>query len=252
MTRSELESELLPQATVGRTRWPAAFHREQAEGVDDGWFLPGALDLVRASGLHEVACHGFSHIPLEESMALTRHELASAVRIARRRGIVLRTLVYPRNRVAFTELLPEYGFWGYRSRLETLPGVLGRVAGLLRELNVGERAQTDARHPPATPPVPIPSGYFLNWRLGLRAAVPSAITIARWSTILTDAVRRGGVAHVWLHPHNLVSAPSTFEVLFGVIDAVCRLRDRGQVQVLTQSAYCRALMTDQVETVHAR
>jgi peptidoglycan/xylan/chitin deacetylase (PgdA/CDA1 family) len=246
MTRAALEREpdLLRDATVGGIAWLAAYRREQAAGIEDGWFLPEALEIVRSSGRHEVACHGFSHAPLEGDEAVVRHELTSAVRIAERQGMTLRTLVYPRNRVAHTELLAEHGFWGYRTALATPNGAVGRAVSLMRELNLRQRAQPDPHLLPLDTAVPIPSGHFLNWRRGVRAAVPTAITVARWSAMLDDATRRSGVVHAWMHPHNIVTAPSTFDVLSGVVDAVCRARDRGRLEVVTQETYCRTAMAD--------
>ena len=57
--------------------------------------------------------------------------------------------------------------------------------------------------------IAIPPGYFFNWRFGARRRVPREVTVARWSNLLRRTAREGGVAHLWLHPHNLITAPDT-------------------------------------------
>jgi len=67
------------------------------------------------------------------------------------------------------------------------------------------------------------------------------VTIARWHNQLEACGRHGGVVHLWLHPHNLITGPDTAPVLDRVLGEVARLRDAGRIQVLTQDGYCEHL-----------
>ena len=64
--------------------------------------------------------------------------------------------------------------------------------------------------------VAIPAGFFFNWRFGLRRIVPPAVTELRWRNLLNRCAREGGVVHLWLHPHNLITGPGTAPVLSSV------------------------------------
>jgi hypothetical protein len=49
------------------------------------------------------------------------------------------------------------------------------------------------------------------------------------------------VVHLWFHPHNLITGPSTATLLEAVLSEVATLRDAGKIQVLTQNQYCREM-----------
>jgi peptidoglycan/xylan/chitin deacetylase (PgdA/CDA1 family) len=234
--------DLFQDQEVEGVNWLVNFRRAQAAGNLDGWSLPDLLDMVRAHPDHEIGCHGFSHLPLDEKLVprpVARHELAAATAIARLRGVTLKTFIYPRNLVGFADELAGQGFTGYRARLTSRAGVTGRAANLLTEFNPFTPPQTNAPGPIGGP-VAIPSGHFFNWRVGPRRYVPKALTLQRWKQMLDQAATGGGVVHLWLHPHNIISGPGTFDVLARVLAHVARLRDRGLITIETQQGYCTA------------
>lgn len=212
-------------------------------GQGDGWFQPYALDAVKQDGRHEIACHGFCHRSLgwnAISEADARAELALALEVARMKKVTLRTLIFPRNEVGHLGPVRDAGFIGYREKLSRPHGALGQAARLLEEFNIRPRPQ------PAETPAPgelvrIPPGYFFNWRFGPRRRVPIAVTVARWKALLRRCAEQGGVAHLWLHPHNLITAPDTAESLEKVLAHASDLRDSGRIEILTQEQYCDRL-----------
>jgi peptidoglycan/xylan/chitin deacetylase (PgdA/CDA1 family) len=233
-----LLSDSFGDVTVEDQNWMRHYREAEACGVLDGWFCPEALELVRARPQHEVGCHGFRHIPLA---AVARdevmRELAAASKVAAIKQLKLETFIFPRNQVGHLDALASHGYVGYRAAPKAARN--GRVTNLAREFNVFGRAQET---PVPNRMVPIPSGYFLNWRSGLRRLVPPRATDLRWKSILEDAVRRDRVAHLWLHPHNIIDGPATFESLERVLAHVALLQGRRGLQVLTQATYCRQLL----------
>lgn len=226
--------------------WLSNFRRDAAAQRFDGWSVPETLEMVQAAGRHEVGCHGFSHLPLAEHLAgeaEVRRELAAAVALAGSKGIAPRTFVYPRNLVGHPHLLQEYGFVGYRTRPVRSTGRLRRLKGVLGELNLATPAQPSLRPAPGAI-IPIPSGHFLHWRHGMRRAIPASITIERWRRILDHAVRNGWVAHLNLHPHNIIDGPGTLRTLDRILALVARHRDRGELAVMTQEEYCAHIAAD--------
>lgn len=216
------------------------FREAEARKDFDGWFCPQALDLTLESGGHEIACHGFSHLQMQETnldRESAEHEIATACEIAEHKGIELETFVYPRNLVGHTDVLRKAGFAGYRERKVTMQGQFGRLQSLLSEWNIAQSAQT--RLPSHHGMVRIPPGEFFNWRYGMRKAVPASLTVHRWRSILNSAATQGRVAHLWLHPRNLIDGPGTFGVLKQVISLASKLRDSGKLSIQTQAAYTR-------------
>jgi peptidoglycan/xylan/chitin deacetylase (PgdA/CDA1 family) len=240
------ESELvdwmarLTDVQVDGSNWMRNFRRELATGSFDGWFCPEALELVRDSGMHEIGCHGFRHVPLgdcEVSKEEAGYELRSATELAKLKGIDLKTFVFPRNHVGHVSLLAGEGYVGFRNA-HPVVGRHGRLGNLARELKVRETSQDP--EPSSFGLVSIPGGYFLNWRHGLRWAIPEAITLMRWRSILYDAVANDRVALLYLHPHNLIDGPGTLELLEGVLQIASKLRESKGLAIVTQAEYCYA------------
>ena len=217
------------------TDWNAHFLEAKARGEMDGWFCPEALDIAQAAG-HEIASHGFTHVPFDDPQmpaATLDADLAAAVAVAKAKGYAIDTFVYPRNQVGHTDLLTKHGIGAYRTFLPSM----NRIASLMREMNVMGTSQAHGLRDGEL--VVIPAGYFLNWRQGLRKRVPKAVTVRRWQSILKHAARHDGVAHLWLHPHNIISGPETMDVLSDILALVSRMRDTGKIVVQTQVEYAR-------------
>jgi peptidoglycan/xylan/chitin deacetylase (PgdA/CDA1 family) len=231
--------------------WLRAYREGAASGKTEGWHVPAALDIVRGAGVHEIACHSFCHRPLgDQSISAegASAELSAANAVARLKGLQLETFVFPRNEVGHLCELRANGFIGYRERLRRPKGSLGRALSLAEEMNVWAPSQ---RVSPVTDGmVPIPSGRFLNWRFGAREWVPPAVTAARWRHQLRSAAADGGVVHLWLHPHNLITAPDTEKLLERLLVDVAAMRDAGRIRVVTQRDYCRDFMRTATQDRH--
>jgi len=225
----------------GTDPWLEPYWAAMESGRTQGWHCPAAFDLVRDAPGQEIACHSFCHRPLATIPgADAEAELSAAAKAAKLKGAQLSTFVFPRNEVGNLDALRTYGYAGYRERLRRPSGPLGKALSLAAEFNT---------HPVPQPQeagdgqlIAIPPGYFFNWRFGARRRVPKEVTVARWSNLLKRSAREGGVAHLWLHPHNLITAPDTAEVLERVLSQVGEMQQRGEIRVETQEAYCRRLL----------
>jgi peptidoglycan/xylan/chitin deacetylase (PgdA/CDA1 family) len=196
--------------------------------------------------MHEIGCHGFRHVSLgncEVTREEAGYELRSATELAKLKGLDLKTFVFPRNHVGNISLLAGEGYIGFRNA-HPIVGRHGRLGNLARELNVREASQDP--EPSSFGLVSIPGGYFLNWRHGLRRAIPEAITLMRWRSILNDAVANDRVALLYLHPHNLIDGPGTIEVFEGVLQIAAELRDSKGLAIVTQAEYCEAFLRGHV------
>lgn len=227
---------------VDGQNWLACFRAAEAAGNLDGWFCPEALDIVRDRGRHEVAAHGFSHLPLSNHLTtrdVVDRELNSCHQVATHLGLKLETFVYPRNDIGHVDALAAAGFQGYRAAPQRVLGVPNRLSSLILETNIFGKAEARIEVHSSGISV-IPGGYMVNWQHGPRKIVPGWASSLRWGSILADAANNGKVAHLWLHPHNILTAPDTLERLDDILKEAVYWRDKGKIEIVTQSEFVRA------------
>jgi peptidoglycan/xylan/chitin deacetylase (PgdA/CDA1 family) len=190
---------------------------------EEGWVGAWALEMAN-TGRHEIAFHGATHVPWTDLSAdQARRELDLTPPAHRQ------TMVFPRNRIAHLDVLAEFGCRAFRG-CRDFPS---RAQSLLSEFDLSTPSQAMPRERDGMP-VEIPSGIFVNWRSGLRRLVPPAVTRRRARNLLDHASRTGGVAHFWLHPENVATAPATFQNLTAIVEEIVRFRDAGKIRVETQ------------------
>ena len=84
------------------------------------WYAADMVNLLLTRGArHEIAFHGYTHEVFdEETMSEDRAwlEIAEWLRLSRKRGILPRAVVFPRDRSGHLEVLREAGFLCYRGR----------------------------------------------------------------------------------------------------------------------------------------
>lgn len=237
--RRECEDLLRPHHPTLRD-WFGPYADDALRGSSDGWFLPEAVQMVEASGLHEVGSHGFSHLPISCEAVLdgaAEEDFRSLRTSFARRNKQPRTFVYPRNIVNAIHLVEEAGFVGFREGCGALPGPMGRGRALLDEFHLFAVSQS-----PREPSLPlvIPGGFFLNSFTGLRNLVPMPVLVRRWKSIIAHAARTGGVAHLWLHPHNCIDSPRTRQAFCRVLEYAAGLASEGRLELATLESYCSA------------
>jgi len=211
-------------------------------GITDGWFYPELVERIRSKGMHEIASHSYSHLPMhnegvtDKSFA-TELELVKQWKIAN--SIELSTFIYPRNQIQFKDALNDFGYLGFRQCDLQNAAYANRLKILQDECNIQKKSDL---HSVFANPIAVPPGTFLNWRHGPRRAIPKSITMRRWTNVLKHAVLTGGVAHLWMHPHNLITAKGQVEFFEDAISLVAEFRNSGLIEVKTQSDYCKEIV----------
>lgn len=234
--------EALPRVVVGKKHWLGRMLEDFARGVHDGWFAPKALEGIQAAGCHEIATHGFSHVPLAREIVTRdqfRQELSLACQVAASQGWKPRTIIYPRNQVGYPEDLVAHGIVGYRECIwPDRKGVARQLSYLAAELGLVSGAQVPRG---GCAPVPIPPGHILNfWHNRVRRMISRRRTVERWKGMIDDAIAGGSVAHLWTHPHNFISDPGLFAVLDEILGHVRLRRDEGKLDNPTQIGHVAA------------
>jgi peptidoglycan/xylan/chitin deacetylase (PgdA/CDA1 family) len=225
-------------AVVGRLLLEPDGDRIPPREPSSWYYAPYLPELIgSAEVMHEIGTHTFSHTYADDpavSVDVWREDLEAACRISGEYGLALRSIVYPRNQVRYTELLPDYGIIAYRgverNWYQNRRGALhfvDRALGLpattygLADLKVSDRL------------VNLPSSQFLLAYDGVRQMIPTASRVRQACLGLRRAARLGEVYHLWFHPFNLGTSPRMFDALERILREVCRRRDSGDLSVLT-------------------
>ena len=240
--RNSLESLA---ASDAHREWLDPIQASIATSGVGGWTLPISLDRIVANQPHEIASHGFTHLPLKMSSNppyALELELAGVAAWAQRYGVSSTSFVYPRNQVVEPEALralPNDACLGYRtSNVSASP-----IRRVLSEFNLWAESQPDADV--SSPPVAIPGGTLMNWRHGVRRSVPLRVTQRRWHSILTHAAAAPNrVAHLWLHPHNLITGHRQLELLDRLLKETAEFISGGDLCCQTQADYARQRLAD--------
>ena len=228
-------------------KWLQLFKKDMERGDFEGWFNPEPIKIVDQENIHEIGSHGFTHIPLGESLISRANFLEEMHLIKQTSHFKARermTFIYPRNIIGYTDELAKAGFIGYRDRIysygsgKTIIRMLMKLKNYSSELNLIKRAQPHAK--PGNL-IKIPSGFILNYRNGLKKEIPLGLTIKRWEHIILDAVRNNKVVHLWSHPHNFITGDNMYELLEGVLRMVNRFKKTGMLQNVTQKEYAELL-----------
>jgi len=226
-------------------RWLESFFKSTKGKNFDGWFHPTLLDFVINSGMHhEIATHGFTHLPLSEYIIdkiTFKHEMARVKDVMTMKGVEIKTIVYPRNLIGYTDLLKEYRIIGYRDRLFSSNSIyFEKVKNIFHELNVLEKSQLFAvnTNRSSIESIKIPSGYFLNYQENLRKYIPSYLTKKRWRNLIQDAIDNEGVVHLWTHPHNFIKGESQYKLFDDILTMVKEAVDCDKMRIMTQQEFC--------------
>ena len=200
-------------------------------GDHDGWDGHDFFKQLSKSG-HEMAWHGTTHVPLEDSTPdeAVQLELELGRSLLSYLDCRPTSIVFPRNRVGHLHMLKQAGFDTYRA--ERRHGKLSKCTGLAREWHVFDRRVWEKPYRSGDWMVS-PPGDFLNWPARVRASIPPAVTVMRWKSLLRAAAEQGGYVHMWFHPHNFITAPAMRASFAAIISEVYQLVRTGDMVVLT-------------------
>lgn len=197
-------------------------------------------DVLSADVDHEIGSHSFSHPDFGDDSvtdAVVRAELAQFEAVTDDYEIDATSFIFPRNHIAYRELLADWGYRCYRDlsptrQLEPLPR---RQFEKLRHTTVGS--------PPLVRPhvdeyglVAIPASLYLFGFEGYGRSVAELVgtdPIVRQAIHGIDAVAATDeLFHLWLHPNNITTL-ADLDRLEAIWEYLAAARDAGRVDVMT-------------------
>ena len=173
------------------------------------------IERIAATPGQEVGTHTFSHLYCLEAgstLAAFESDLRAAIAIGKRKGIAIRSIVFPRNQysTAHLEVCKRLGIvvyrgteshWLYATKSREEETSLRR-AGRLLDAYLPITANLCTCVPAqAHLPVDVPASRFLR-PVSKIAGLLEPLRVRRILNELTRAARQGKLYHLWWHPHN--------------------------------------------------
>lgn len=214
---------------------------------DPWWYATDVLNMVRSAPVkHEIATHTFSHIVVDDpacTAEIFRSQLTACAELHKRHRLEFRSIVFPRNRVAYRDVLCDYGIIAYRGRESRWYSRIWPETSGSGIFHILDRALpfSPSTYPLDTlregPLVNLPASMMLLARDGFRRSIPLQTRAAQAKAGLRKAAQQGQLFHLWLHPSNLGSDTALFSCLEDILQAADTMRQQGLLQILTM---CKA------------
>jgi hypothetical protein len=185
-----------------------------SEAEDGFHFAPSVIDAICSVRRQEMATHTFSHYCcLEDGQTSEqfRADLQAAKKVARKRGIDLRSIVFPRNQCSAEHLqvCADEGIAYFRgnqdsrfnSPVSTAQETAWRRAARLADAYVPLAGRPEAKVSRQAQLINIPASRFLRPIMSVGEAL-EPLRLRRILHEMRSVAQSGGVYHLWWHPHN--------------------------------------------------
>ncbi len=227
------------------------------EEEDPFHYAPSLIRLIRSFPNQEIGTHTFSHyycLEKGQDAHTFREDLEAAIRAARKYGLVLESLVFPRNQYSpeFISVCKDVGIkcyrgnersWIYGPRSRENESLLRRGFRLVDAyINLSGRNCYSPDAMDRNYPVNIPSSRFLRPCSG-RFKMLEQIRLSRMLSDLTFAAKNRLVYHLWWHPHNFgVNTPDHLAFLEIILVHYSNLRGVYGMESLTMAELSKLLV----------
>ena len=214
-----------------------------------GWYAPDVVGWIqRARARHEIGSHSFGHIYYgdpECSSPIAEADLRAALEAAAQKGIALKSFVFPRNQVGHLEVLKHSGLRAYRGAEP--PFIYSSNGALMKAIHFLDQLFALRPRPVrAEETLPglwnVPGNHSYIPRYGLRKVIPMASRVLKGKRGIDQAVRTGGLYHLWFHPFNLnVDSYAMLSGLDEIFSHANSMREKGLLDILTMGEYAERL-----------
>lgn len=196
-------------------------------------FAPELIDLILEHDGQEIGTHTFSHyycLEAGQSLAQFEKDISSAIVIAKRRGVSIRSLVFPRNQwnPGYLPTLVKLGVqcyrgnessWMYRASDDVGQHRFLRACRLIDAyINLSGHNTYDLRDCIQERPFNFPASRFLR-PYSKKMAVLDGLRLRRIKRAMESAAINKRIFHLWWHPHNFgVNTDENIEFLAGIVE----------------------------------
>ena len=214
-------------------------------------FAPLLIDEIKKYPEQEIGTHTFSHYYcLEKGQTLEsfREDTRMAVQIAKEQGIVITSLIFPRNQFndKYLQICSELGItcyrgnehsWLYKAKSGENESLFRRAFRLMDSyINIsGHNCYSDDYIKKETP-VNIPSSRFLR-PFSPKLSFLENLRLSRIKESMTFAAKNNLTYHLWWHPHNFgANMEENFKFLEKILQHYKFLNKKYNFQSYTMSS----------------
>lgn len=216
-------------------------------------FAPELIDSILAHNGQEVGTHTFSHYYcLEDGQTLAQFEadLLSAINVAKSKGIVIQSLVFPRNQwnAEYLSLLTKLNIqcfrgnetnWMYDASENSGQNNFRRALRLLDAyINLSGHNVSDLNVCIQEKPYNFPSSRFLR-PYSPEIAFMDPLKLKRIKDSMTHAAINKQIFHLWWHPHNFgINLKENILFLLKIINHFKTLKEKYGMASLNMGEIC--------------
>ncbi|CAN5347072.1 hypothetical protein BH10PAT1_BH10PAT1_6030 [soil metagenome] len=192
------------------------------ENGDKLWSGKDIIDLIKKNKIHELASHSYSHEDFTKiSKNIAEKEFKKPLAFS---------FIYPRNHIAYLDLLKKNGFKAYRAKDKNeFELILPRI--------------------PPTDKVRIKNGlkeipcsmYFVSAR-GFKKYIPFGLRFLKSVFGINRAIKRKEIFHIWFHPVDFANnTKSLFKELELLLIYIDKKRQNNLIEVKTMQQISNSL-----------
>ena len=210
----------LKPSYVNKVLSPYTGFLEAIEQDDPCFFFPSIINCLKTKENIEIASHTFCHyycLECGQNEEEFEQDLLSALKVAKAKGIQLKSIVFPRNNVndAYLKICFRHGIFCYRgnatkfftrpkSRFDSFKNRLGRLVDSYLPLNNESCYEISTLRPSEDNPVNVPASRFFR-PYSKKLAILEPLRLYRIKNEIKHAAQKGKLYHIWWHPHNFGS-----------------------------------------------
>ncbi len=217
-------------------------------------FAPELLELILQHEGQEIGTHTFSHYYcLEEGQSLAQFEedIAAAIEIAKRKGVSIKSLVFPRNQwnAEYLSALIKLGVqcyrgnessWIYKASDEVGQNKVRRAFRLIDVyFNISGHNTYYLKDCIHEKPFNFPASRFLR-PYSNKLAFLDKLRLKRIRNAMDDAAINHKIFHLWWHPHNFgINTNENIEFLENILNHYNHLKKNHGMVSLNMGELCQ-------------
>lgn len=204
-------------------------------GQDPHWYGSDMVELIqKASPQQEIASHSFLHrVFPHSSKEVIQSDLQKSIALAKEKGIILKSFVFPRNRIDHLDLLYQHGFKAYRYHPQTSSTFFRRGINLLKDMVPITPPRVHVFCDFETPMIAVPSGFHFRYAYGWSRWMIPSIRSLKAKKGLKKAAQEKSLFHIWFHPIDFAwKGQRMFLEFEEVLKMACSLRKESKLDIL--------------------
>lgn len=189
------------------------FEHDPCSNLSDepSWYAPDLINLIIANQVpHEIGCHTFSHIACTNELCppeVMENEIKECVYLAKKKGIELKSMVFPGGTNGNYQVLKKYGFINYRINSNW-------------DLFYPEKDSDGLWKIPSSAAIENhgfgwSSNYYENY----------------YKKYIDKAIKTGTVCHLWFHP--CIDQFCLYEIFPKILQYAVKKRNEGKLWICT-------------------